>query len=119
MSLVTSSIHRKSTNRVLRLSSREGFQFFLHPQIKQQYICFHIHYKNEVRLYPPNYVSYKQQTNAITYFPILKTERRFEIITGHCPFSQYSENSPSDKSMYSNLVPAAYIYENIYISQRM
>jgi len=36
----------------------------------------------------------------------LKLARKFDIITGHSPFSSYSVNSsPLDKSISSNLVP--------------
>lgn len=46
------------------------------------------------------------------YFTTSKVARRLDIITGHSPFSSYSENSPSDKSMSLNLVPAIYTNKN-------
>lgn len=47
------------------------------------------------------------------YLVTSKVDRRLDIITGHSPFSSYSENSSTDKSMLSNSVPSiwkAYIY---------
>lgn len=49
-----------------------------------------------------------KDANGAIYFTTSKVARRLDIITGHSPFSSYSENSPSDKSMSLNLVPVIY-----------